>query len=272
MMMNLGRILEAGLGQAGNDEIEVCKVCKEPLERNIELFGQIKRVRKICSCTVKIKAEKERIEREKERQIYLNRIVKNSLMDSRYKDATFQNWNYLRGNSKLFNVIQSYAEQYKRIKEDNIGLIIYGNPGCGKTYGVCCIANYLLAKGVPTICISINGILDRIKSTYDPYGREEEESIIRSFSSADFLIIDDLGTELKNEWTSSRVYRIIDGRYRNNLPTIITTNLTLKDIRNRYDERVYDRIREMCTSVICDGKSIREEISKEKSEKLNFKI
>lgn len=247
--------------------LEVCEDCGGTLEKDVELFGRVTRVRKVCFCRVRVLEEKERVAREREKQIYLDRIFKNSFLDERFRCATFENWDHSRGDKKLYTIALKYAMNYKKVLKDSIGLFINGNPGNGKSYAVCCIANYLLSRGVPTICISINALLDRIKATYDSSGRGDEESVIRSFCKADFLIIDDLGTELKNEWGSSRIYRIIDERYRNNLPTVITTNLTFANMNKRYDERVSDRLREMCTRVSCEGRSIRDEVNRDKSKK-----
>ncbi|MGL4773688.1 MAG: hypothetical protein ACRC2K_09010, partial [Clostridium sp.] len=69
---------------------ETCKACMEPLEKDVELFGRVTRVRKICSCKLKEREEKEKREQEKERQIYLNKIFKNSFLEEKFKNATFQ--------------------------------------------------------------------------------------------------------------------------------------------------------------------------------------
>lgn len=68
----------------------------------------------------------------------------------------------------------------------------------------------------------------------------------------------------KNEWSASKIYNIIDSRYRNSLPTIITTNININDLENMYHKRTYDRLMEMCTPVVSDGKSIRAQKGKEK--------
>ena len=117
---------------------------------------------------------------------------------------------------------------------------------------------------VVNMLVSINKMLERIKETYSSYGKEGEETILKSLSNADLLIIDDLGTEQKNEWSASKIYNIIDSRYRNSLPTIITTNININDLENMYHKRTYDRLMEMCTPVVSDGKSIRAQKGKEK--------
>lgn len=248
--------------------IKTCEKCGDPIQKDIVILNVLRRVPIVCSCRKK-ELEKKAIEDEnKEKQIRLNSIFKNSLMDEKFKRCTFETWDHSRGSEKVFNICIGYAKNFKSAKEDNLGLMLYGEPGNGKTHAVSCIANYLMLRGIPTICVSINKMLERIKETYSSYGKEGEETVLKSLSNADLLIIDDLGTEQKNEWSSAKIYNIMDSRYRNGLPTIITTNINLKDLKDMYQKRTYDRLMEMCTPVMNDGKSIRVEKSKEKTELL----
>jgi DNA replication protein DnaC len=85
------------------------------------------------------------------------------------------------------------------------------------------------------------------------------------------LIIDDFGMERGTEYALEQIYNIIDSRYRSRKPLIVTTNLTLDDIRHPQDTahaRIYDRLLEMCVPVSCIGVSFRKETTQEKLERL----
>ena len=72
---------------------------------------------------------------------------------------------------------------------------------------------------------------------------------INSFNSFPLLIIDDLGVERNSEFAREQVFHIIDSRYRSQLPMIVTTNLTLKELKDPGDlarARIYDRVLERC--------------------------
>ena len=248
--------------------IKTCEKCGDQIQKDIVILNVLRRVPIVCSCRKK-ELEKKAIEDEnKEKQIRLNSIFKNSLMDEKFKRCTFETWDHSRGSEKVFNICIGYAKNFKSAKEDNLGLMLYGEPGNGKTHAVSCIANYLMLRGFPVICVSIEKLLERIRSTYNSYGKEGESTVLNSLANADLLIIDDLGTEQKTEWSAIKIYNIVDSRYRNGLPTIITTNINLKDLEDMYHKRTYDRLMEMCTPVMNDGKSIRVEKSKEKTELL----
>ncbi len=248
-----------------NKELKTCPNCGEAVEKVITVLNKPWKVPVACSCR-KARLEEERIKFENEdKQRRLDIIFKNSLMDKKFKDVTFENWDHTQANEKIYEICSRYSYKFSELKENNVGLIIYGVPGNGKTYASACIANSLLQKGIPVICVGINALLDRIKETYNKWGTEGEQTILRSLANAELLILDDLGTEQDTPWSRTQIYNIIDSRYRNELPTIITINLSLNDIEKRYGKRTYDRILEMCTPVENTWKSIRQEKGKEKT-------
>ena len=80
--------------------------------------------------------------------------------------------------------------------------------------------------------------------------------------NASLLILDDLGAENNTEWSKEKIYEIIDSRYRQSKPMIITTNLTKDQLRDKLTSgdgvtRTYDRLIEMCTPIEVKGPSKR---------------
>ena len=252
-------------------DCKACPKCGEPIEKLVYLQGFNRYIKGpvMCSCK-RTQIEAKAIEEEnKEKQIRLNQIIRNSLMDEKFKQCKFETWDFTKGNKKMYDIGKKYAEKFAKMKSKSIGLLIYGEPGNGKTHTASCIANKLIDNMIPVICISINGLLDRIKQTFNNWGKEGEETILRSLSNADLLIIDDLGTEQNTDWSQTKIYNILDSRYRNGLPLIVTTNFPLEELKEKYHQRTYDRLIEMCTPIKNDGKSIRVEKAKEKTKILS---
>ena len=74
--------------------------------------------------------------------------------------------------------------------------------------------------------------------------------------------MDDLGAEKPTEWTKERLFEIVDYRYSEELPIVITTNRTPKEMIDSLGARIYDRIKEMCVLVSTAAPSQRKEPNK----------
>ncbi|MHC1683718.1 MAG: ATP-binding protein [Clostridiaceae bacterium] len=256
---------------------EKCTICGDDLFKEYKILGKKRVVKVLCKCGVAERNEKKSIDEAKEKQLRLETLMRNSLMDKKFKDSNFANWDFDKGSKQMYSLGKRFVENFSECKKEGLGLIIYGQPGNGKTYLSSCIANELLSKSIPVICVSVNGLLSRIQETYNRWGKEAESDVIRGLCNADLLIIDDLGAEKKsanNDWSVSMIYNIIDSRYRSRLPLIITSNLNINPkesngvLAEKYHNRTEDRILEMCTPIHNTAKSIRVEEAKKKTELL----
>lgn len=243
-----------------------CSKCGEPIQKKIKLLGAERIVPVACKCKRKELENRKIKDENNEKQERLKRLFDNSLMDKKFKTETFEKWDHKKGNEKMYNIGLKYCNNFNAAKKQGIGFLIYGPPGNGKTFLSNCIANYLLNKGIPTICVSINALLERIQKTYNSWGKEGERDILNTLAYADLLIIDDLGTEQGTDWSMTKIYNIIDSRYRNGLPLIISTNKTIDELKDMYHTRTTDRLFEMCTPLKNTGESIRKEKAREKTQ------
>ncbi|MBE7075613.1 MAG: AAA family ATPase [Clostridiales bacterium] len=125
-------------------------------------------------------------------------------------------------------------------------ILIAGEVGVGKTHLAKCMAKTLIEKGkVVKIVTALN-----LNQDMKEFSKRNDETILNNYLDIEILFIDDLGTEpLYKNVTEQFLYLIINERKMKKLPTIITTNLDLDDIRNRYDERIYSRIGDKKTSI-----------------------
>ena len=111
-----------------------------------------------------------------------------------------------------------------------------------------------MGKGVPVVMTSFVKLLEIIQST------GQESTILSNLNSAQLVIFDDLGAERGTDYTLEKVYNIVDSRYRKRLPMILTTNLTIEQMKDEQDirySRIYDRIFESCYPMQFTGPSWR---------------
>lgn len=241
----------------GEDGLLYCGKCKTRKERELEWFGQgIRKVPVMCRCRAEeAKAEKERQEKE-ERMHSIRRARISSMMDENFQQATFENFRKRSENEKPLKVAQNYCKEFRKMCENNQGLLFYGTVGTGKSYTAACIANYLLDHSFSVVMTSFVRILQEMQG-FDKDRAAYYENLLNSVS---LLIIDDLGAERNTDYALEKVYGIIDNRYRAKKPLILTTNLTLAQMQAANDiryERIYDRVFEMCYPLEFSGVSWR---------------
>ncbi|MCD5410332.1 MAG: ATP-binding protein [Clostridiales bacterium] len=133
---------------------------------------------------------------------------------------------------------ESFVMDFDKSSQKN--LLFFGPTGVGKTFLINCIAKALLDKGKIVLyltAIKMFEVLEAIR-----FQSTKDKKTYDLLFESDLLIIDDLGTELSNSFTNSELFNIINTRILINKKTVISTNLTPKDIMDRYDDRIFSRL------------------------------
>lgn len=118
-------------------------------------------------------------------------------------------------------------------------LLIQGYYGSGKTHLAAAIANFAVSMGVPTLFLTVPDLLDTLRFAYDDPAATFE-SRFEEIRSAPLLVMDDFGTQNATAWAQEKLFQIINYRYTNRLPLVITSNLMLNEIEGRIRSRLED--------------------------------
>ena len=256
--MLLGRKAEAEDGDyySNADGLLYCGKCHTQKETITDINGKAFTVPCLCKCGEEEWDRKEQEWQGEQRRIRIENLRVSGIADDSLRDVRFEDSDGCENIQKC----QAFVEHWDEIKEQNTGLLMSGPVGTGKTYAAACIANALIDRGVPVLMTNFPTILSTSKF--------EMNELVRQAMEYDLIIVDDLGVERDTDYSSETVYQFIDACYRKKKPMIVTTNLSLKDLRVqeglRY-KRIYDRVLQMCVPMLFTGESRRVEIRKEKA-------
>lgn len=156
----------------------------------------------------------------------------------------------------ILNVCEGFVFNFDENNEEN--LLFYGDTGLGKTFLTNCIAKALLDKGKIVIYQTSFKILEILEELRFKNNSDKEKYNL--IFDADLLIIDDLGTEMTNTFTNSEFFNIINSRLLSNKKTIVSTNLSPKEMMDRYDDRIFSRLFSRFTVLHFFGKDLRWEV------------
>ena len=169
-------------------------------------------------------------EEQEQKRWKIEAILGKSGIKKRYLSRSFENFIVNDVNRKAYEIAKSYVDHWQENKDKGEGLYFEGTCGTGKTHLAVAIAMKLINQGVPVICKTSIDLLASIKQSYERDSTVNEEDVIEAYNTVDLLVIDDLGKERATEWSVPILYRIINDRYENMLPTVITTNYNTDDL------------------------------------------
>ena len=216
--------------EAGYKEVEYCcPDCKDTgyLESGIK-----------CHCF-----------RQKELNIlYSQSNIKNAICNENFDTFSYDYYSqsYIdpaTGKSALTNIknaVKVCKDFISNFEAQRDNLLLYGATGVGKTFLTNCIAKELLDKYHSVIYISAIQLFDLLAE--ESFSRNKDSFFTEDILNCELLIIDDLGTELRNSFTVSSLFNCLNERLLRQRSTIISSNLSLEDLQNEYNDRLFSRI------------------------------
>ena len=123
-------------------------------------------------------------------------------------------------------------------------LVFTGPSGCGKTHLAAAIVNRCINEGRPAYFMVVPDLLDHLRSTFSPSGDVPYDELFDHIRNAPLLALDDLGTQNASPWAQEKLYQLLNHRFNERLPTVVTTNLSLDE----QDERLRTRLADLALS------------------------
>lgn len=198
--------------------------------------------------------------------VYTQSNIRSILKDENFETFTYEYFSKSDCNPATgltsFETMQNAVSECRRFinefDSDFSNLFFYGDTGVGKTFLSNCIAKELLDTGHSVIYFTAFQLFDILKR--NTFQKTTDEDIIAAHQNifdCDLLIIDDLGTEMPNSFTTSQLFLCLNERILRKKSIIISTNLTINQISEIYSERTFSRISSSYVMLKLFGDDIR---------------
>ncbi|MBQ7014731.1 MAG: ATP-binding protein [Clostridia bacterium] len=162
---------------------------------------------------------------------------------------------------KLTDYLKLYAESFR---ESSNNLLFIGAPGCGKSFLSCAVACEVVKNGVFVFYTPVQDMVSQFETEHFGNNKNVDTSV---YKDCDLLIIDDLGTEFKTQFTDSVLYNVINDRINMKKPMIISTNYTLEELKETYHDRLCSRLINEFLTIKFENRDIRQLKKIKKSQK-----
>ena len=183
----------------------------------------------------------------------INPLLMNSEIPKKFRDASFDKYKPKnQSQTKALKIAKDYAKNVNSYINDgkNLFFVGFGKIGTGKTYLSVCIAKELIKNEINIKFISSVDMIFAIK----------EDFKIKKYIDVPVLILDDMGKERGTSWVCEQLYAILNARYLAQKPTIITTEGSLEDLQENYDEKgraLVSRLKENHILAVVTGEDYR---------------
>lgn len=151
-----------------------------------------------------------------------------------------------KNRALLLEKAAEFIQNFTKQPDQHQGILMLGTVGSGKTHLAVAILKELIQKGFTGLYFNTPELLNTLRESYSEDSEQIESEIIDIATEPDLLVLDDLGAERTSGWVRDRLYLIINRRYELMKAIIVTTNLSLKELKEHVGERIVSRLFEMC--------------------------
>jgi DNA replication protein DnaC len=206
-----------------------------------------------CKCIAIRRKKEDELEMKRRKKESLEKLFLQSRLGERFRNASFEMYKTTKDTKIIFDKVKNYTENFSDNKKNSI--LLFGPASTGKTFLASAVVNTLLKKGIPAIFLSVPDLLTQFMDTYNSSSTDREINLLKGTTDCDLLVLDEIALrkpKSKDDWSSEKLYQIINSRYANMKATIFTTNCTLSELSERLGSRTFSRIMEMSMNMSFD--------------------
>ena len=258
-------------------QFKTCPYCGRLLEKKKISFFNEEIVLK-CPCRIEADMANDKrisdMEEKQQKKDAVAAFLSNPDIVRRYEDKKFNNFEENEGNKSNLEFCKNFVANFSKYIKSGMGLLVMGGYGCGKTHLEIAVGRKLVAKGYSVKFYKAASLYNEYKKSLSFSSDEEANDFVREVNDCDLLIIDDLGiNSLHSDYAyETFLYQIIDFRYANKLPIMISMNCVKSALQTSLTPRVLDRLASMTVSVVNNAPSYRATEKDKELQKARTKI
>lgn len=170
----------------------------------------------------------------------ISRLLEKQTFDSFSLDYYKNDAKAYANMERVFAIMKGYADDFSPERAQNLAL--FGGTGLGKTHLSSAVAREVIRKGFDVLYVTALDLIADFETEQFGQRNIARGELTDKYFECDLLIVDDLGTEVSNQFTVSVIYNLINIRINRKAPMILSTNLGQKELLNKYNDRVTSRI------------------------------
>jgi DNA replication protein DnaC len=233
---------------AAAEQKKECVICEKSGEEStnccqidvVDEHGEYRFRRRLCSrARAYLQAQK------------IAKMFSGTRIGKRFRNRRFDTFEVTAKNKAAYETCHKFCDEYTA---ESKGLRLTGGNGIGKTHLAAAVIAELLKKNVVGVFVVVPDLLRAIRQSFDTGNKDNKElqQLFDIVKKAELLVLDDLGAENTNPWVREQLFILINARYENMLPTIITTNCNMSEIadKDKLGARIASRLVEMTRPVL----------------------
>lgn len=236
-------------GDYKQDGLLHCGRCRTAKQYRIDILGKSRIFPILCQCEGerKKREDAERETRERWDEVF-------NLPIARLHDTTIRRIPADAGINPNMSVARRCIDKWGDMKAKNASLIFSGGVGCGKTYAAASVVNALNERYIPALMLTTSTAIDR------GMGFGVEYDFLEQLNAFELVVFDDFGAERTTEYSTQKLFDIINARVSQQKPMILTTNYDRKRLEspeNLEEQRIFSRVLGACTVIDFKGGDLR---------------
>lgn len=175
----------------------------------------------------------------------LERRLGAAMIPPRFAGKSFDDYRATGKQAKVLDVCREYAENFRDHYNAGRCLLLVGNVGTGKTHLASAIAEHIIREhGAMAVYRTLHSLMQYVKGSFDNHSEYTEAQAYEALVSPQLLIIDEIGSTKQTEFEQATLFNVINGRYEQQVPTLVISNLMPTELEKALGDRVMDRLRE----------------------------